>query len=54
MFLPKERGALSAVFFYHKEGKAYMVFRTSDEKAFLAKLAASGIVPCTKEDLGLK
>lgn len=40
--------------FTHKEGKAYMVFRTSDEKAFLAQLAAHGMVPCTKEELNLK
>ena len=40
--------------FTHQEGKAYMVFRTSDEKTFLAQLAAHGIVPSTKEELGLK
>ena len=40
--------------FTHKEGKAYMVFRSSDEKTFLAQLAAHGITPCTKEELDLK
>ena len=40
--------------FTHKENKAYMVFRTSDEKAFLAQLAANGMAVCTKEELGLK
>ena len=40
--------------FTHQEGKAYMVFRTSDEKAFLAQLAAHGMSPCTKEELDLK
>ena len=40
--------------FTHQEGKAYMVFRTSDEKAFVEQLAAHGMVPCTKEELDLK
>ena len=40
--------------FTHREGKAYMVFRTSDEKTFLEQLAAHGITPSTKEELGLK
>lgn len=40
--------------FTHQEGKAYMVFRTSDEKIFLEQLAANGITPSTKEELGLK
>ena len=40
--------------FTHMEGKAYMVFRTSDEKKFLDKLSANGITPITKEELGLK
>ena len=40
--------------FTHKEGKAYMVFRTSDEKKFLEKLASNGITPIGKEELGLK
>ena len=40
--------------FTHQEGKAYMVFRTSDEKKFLEQLAAHGMTPATKEELGLK
>ena len=40
--------------FTYKEGKAYMVFRTSDEKQFLAQLEANGMAPCTKEELDLK
>ena len=40
--------------FTHQEGKAYMVFRTSDEKRFVAQLAAHGIAPAAKEELGLK
>ena len=40
--------------FTYVENKAYMVFRTSDEKAFLAQLAANGMSPCTKEELNLK
>ena len=40
--------------FTHREGTAYMVFRTSDEKAFLSQLAAHDIMPADKEELGLK
>ncbi|MBP3588875.1 MAG: ACT domain-containing protein [Clostridia bacterium] len=40
--------------FTHQEGKAYMVFRTSDEKKFVEQLNAHGITPADKEDLGLK
>ena len=40
--------------FTHKEGKAYMVFRISDEEKFLALLAAHGIQTADKEELGLK
>ncbi len=40
--------------FTHKEGKAYMVFRISDEAKFLALLAAHGIQTADKEELGLK
>ena len=40
--------------FTHKAGMAYMVFRTSDEKTFVEQLAANGITPVTKEELGLK
>ena len=39
--------------FTHKEGKAYMVFRISDEEKFLALLAAHGIQLADKEELGL-
>ena len=40
--------------FTHREGTAYMVFRTSNEKAFLNQLDTHGITPSTKEELGLK
>lgn len=40
--------------FTHQDGKAYMVFRTSDEKTFVERLAANGITPVTKQELGLK
>ena len=40
--------------FTHKEGKAYMVFRISDEEKFLALLAVHGIHAVGKEELGLK
>jgi len=40
--------------FTHQDGKAYMVFRTSDEKKFVEQLAAHGITPVTKQELGLK
>ena len=40
--------------FTHKEGKAYMVFRISDEEKFLALLAAHGIHAADKVELGLK
>ena len=40
--------------FTHKDGQAYMVFRVSDDEAFIAKLAAHGMQPVTKEELGLK
>ena len=40
--------------FTHKEGKAYMVFRNSDEEKFLSLLAAHGVKLATKEELGLK
>ena len=40
--------------FTHREGKAYMVFRTSDEKKFVEELAFHGITPVGKEDLNLK
>ena len=40
--------------FTHKEGKAYMVFRISDEEKFQALLAAHGIHTADKAELGLK
>ena len=40
--------------FTHKEGKAYMVFRISDEEKFQALLAAHGIHTADKDELGLK
>ena len=40
--------------FTHKEGKAYMVFRISDEEKFLTLLAAHGIHAADKAELGLK
>lgn len=40
--------------FTHKEGKAYMVFRISDEEKFLAMLADHGIQTAGKDELGLK
>lgn len=40
--------------FTHKEGKAYMVFRISDEDKFVALLAQHGMHPADKEELDLK
>ena len=40
--------------FTHKDGKAYMVFRISDEEKFRALLASHGIQTAGKEELGLK
>ena len=40
--------------FTHKAGKAYMVFRISDEEKFLALLAKCGIHAADKAELGLK
>lgn len=39
--------------FTHKEGKAYMVFRNSDEEKFLALLNEHGIKLATKDELGI-
>ena len=39
--------------FTHKEGKAYMVFRNSDEEKFVSLLNAHGIKLATKEELGI-
>ena len=40
--------------FTHIKGKAYMVFRNSDEEKFVSLLAAHGVSLATKEELGLK
>jgi hypothetical protein len=40
--------------FTHVEGKAYMVFRVSDEAKFKALLDSHGIQTCGNEELGLK
>ena len=40
--------------FTHMEGRAYMVFRVSDEKKFISELAAHGIKASDKNELGLK
>jgi len=40
--------------FTHKEGKAYMVFRVSEEARFAQLLEAHGLKVASKEDLGLK
>lgn len=40
--------------FTHIEGKAYMVFRVSEEKKFVELLQAHGITPCTSEELGIQ
>ncbi len=40
--------------FTHKEGKAYMVFRNSDEEKFVAQLKAHGLALASKEELGIK
>ena len=40
--------------FTHMEGKAYMVFRVSDEATFKALLDGHGIQTCGAEELGLK
>ena len=40
--------------FTHREGKAYMVFRVSEDERFVALLKAQGIEPETHESLALK
>ena len=40
--------------FTHKEGKAYMVFRISQEDAFKAILEEKGIALADKQEIGLK
>ena len=39
--------------FLHKDGRAYMVFRISDEETFAAKLQEHNMRSITKEELGL-
>ena len=39
--------------FTHVEGKAYIVFRVSDEDKVVALLATHGITPSTAEELGI-
>ena len=40
--------------FTQVEGKAYMVFRVSEEEKFVSLLAAHGMTLCTAEELGIK
>lgn len=40
--------------FTHVEGKAYIVFRVSDEEKVVALLATHGITPSTAEELGIR
>ena len=40
--------------FTHVKGKAYMVFRVTDDEKLNNLLAKNGIAPVTKEELGLK
>ena len=40
--------------FTHVKGKAYMVFRVTDDEKLNALLAKNGIAPVTKEELGLR
>lgn len=40
--------------FTHKEGKAYMVFRISEEEKFITLLAQHGMKPAKKDELDLK
>ena len=40
--------------FTHKDGKAYMVFRVSDEEKFTALLAQHGIAMVAGEELGIQ
>ena len=40
--------------FAHPNGKAYMVFRVSNDEAFGTFLAANGIEQATRDELGLK
>jgi hypothetical protein len=40
--------------FTHVKGKAYMVFRVTDDEKLTNLLSSKGIAPVTKEELGLK
>ena len=40
--------------FTHVKGKAYMVFRVTDDEKLKNLLSSKGIAPVTKEELGLK
>lgn len=40
--------------FTHIKGKAYMVFRVTDDAKLESLLAKNGIAPVTKEELGLR
>ncbi len=40
--------------FTHTDGKAYMVFRVSDDDKFTALLASHGISPVTIQELGIE
>ena len=41
-------------FFTHRDGKAYMVFRTVDEEKFKALVTAHGVALAGNEELGIK
>ena len=40
--------------FTHQDGKAYMVYRISDEEKFVALLKSHGITPVDTDELGIK
>ena len=40
--------------FTHRDGKAYMVFRTEDEEKFKALVTAHGVALAGNEELGIK
>ncbi|MBP3427032.1 MAG: ACT domain-containing protein [Clostridia bacterium] len=40
--------------FTHRDGKAYMVFRTADEEKFKALVTAHGVALAGNEELGIK
>ena len=39
--------------FTHTEGKAYIVFRVAETEKFVELLKSQGIIPVTKEELGI-